>query len=330
MHEVDSELIHRAWKVVVDSRDDYAIEAGELITAGKATDPNANLIKLGELVKEGVGGKFVPVELPKALREQDGVTIFKSVRVGLQDVAIAHLVLSRAETRGSGLRGVVGMIQLYSGEPYSHKMPGPVRKTFSVIVRTVAKPDRDTDTKEPQDQEARGTFKKMESGDKYGYSKKFTKLCCKFVNGSRLGESRIAQLAGNGRRVGGRERCAGLALAQRDDERRRRTNELLDKRLLVCAGASKTRCAHQRALLEDSVEVWRCSVANDGAARGERAGPSIHVTQYIPLQYISPPEAERAFFGRRAPPRVAPTPIALTRVARERAGNVHRGEPQVT
>ncbi|KAF8132332.1 hypothetical protein EV363DRAFT_1108922, partial [Boletus edulis] len=104
MHEVDSELIHRAWKVVVDSRDDYAIEAGELITAGKATDPNANLIKLGELVKEGVGGKFVPVELPKALREQDGVTIFKSVRVGLQDVAIAHLVLSRAESTGCGSR----------------------------------------------------------------------------------------------------------------------------------------------------------------------------------------------------------------------------------
>ncbi|KAF8129758.1 hypothetical protein EV363DRAFT_1336308 [Boletus edulis] len=104
MHEVDSELIHRAWKVVVDSRDACAIEAGELITAGKATDPNANLIELGELVKESEGGKFVPVELPKGLREPDGVTIFKSVGVGLQDVAIADFVLSRAESTGCGTR----------------------------------------------------------------------------------------------------------------------------------------------------------------------------------------------------------------------------------
>ncbi|KAF8434270.1 hypothetical protein L210DRAFT_3553470 [Boletus edulis BED1] len=69
MHEVDSELIHRAWKVVVDSRDACAIEVGELIAAGKATDPNANLIEIGdELVKEGDGGKIVQVELSKGLR----------------------------------------------------------------------------------------------------------------------------------------------------------------------------------------------------------------------------------------------------------------------
>ncbi|KAG6375004.1 hypothetical protein JVT61DRAFT_3781 [Boletus reticuloceps] len=63
MHKVDSELIHWAWKVMMDSQDACAIEARELITAGKAMDPNANLIKLGKLVKEGDGGKFVPVEV---------------------------------------------------------------------------------------------------------------------------------------------------------------------------------------------------------------------------------------------------------------------------
>ncbi|KAF8124940.1 hypothetical protein EV363DRAFT_1435093 [Boletus edulis] len=104
MHEVDSELIHRACKVVVDSRGACAIEAGELIAACKAMDPNANLIELGELEKEGDGGKFVPVEMPKGLREPDGVTILKSVGVGLQDVAIAHLVQSRAESTGCGTR----------------------------------------------------------------------------------------------------------------------------------------------------------------------------------------------------------------------------------
>lgn len=104
MHEVDSELIHRAWKVVVDSRDACAIEAGELIAAGKAVDPNANLIELGELVTVGHDGKFVPVEVPQGLREPDRVTIFKSVGIGLQDVAITSLVLSHAERMGYGTR----------------------------------------------------------------------------------------------------------------------------------------------------------------------------------------------------------------------------------
>ncbi|KAH0835593.1 hypothetical protein J3R83DRAFT_9318 [Lanmaoa asiatica] len=104
MHEVDSELIHRARKVVVDSREACAIEAGELIAAGKANDPSESLVELGELVEKGDDGKFVPVELPQDLRAPDGVTIFKSVGVGLQDVAIASLVLSHAERVGYGTR----------------------------------------------------------------------------------------------------------------------------------------------------------------------------------------------------------------------------------
>jgi ornithine cyclodeaminase/alanine dehydrogenase-like protein (mu-crystallin family) len=105
MHEVDSNLINRAWKIVVDSRDACAIEAGELIAAGKAMDPNASLAELGELIEEGDDGKFVSV-LPQDFRDPlaDGVTIFKSVGVGLQDVAIAGLVLSRAECMGYGTR----------------------------------------------------------------------------------------------------------------------------------------------------------------------------------------------------------------------------------
>lgn len=104
MHEVDSGLIDRAWKVVVDSRDACAIEAGELIAAGKAIDPRQSLIELGDLVEKGEDGRFVPVELPQNLRVPDRVTIFKSVGIGLQDVAIASLVLSRAESMGYGTR----------------------------------------------------------------------------------------------------------------------------------------------------------------------------------------------------------------------------------
>ena len=102
MHEVDSDLINRAWKVVVDSRDACASEAGELLAAGKAINPHASLIELGELVEKGTDGKVVPVALPRDLRVRNGVTIFKSVGVGLQDVAIASLVLSRAESMGYG------------------------------------------------------------------------------------------------------------------------------------------------------------------------------------------------------------------------------------
>jgi len=106
MHEVDSRLINRAWKVVVDSRDACAIEAGELIAAGKTADPKGSLIELGELVeKSGDDGKFVPVKLPDEFRAAtDGVTIFKSVGIGIQDVAIASLVLSHAERMGCGIR----------------------------------------------------------------------------------------------------------------------------------------------------------------------------------------------------------------------------------
>lgn len=104
MHEVDSKLVHRAWKVVVDSREACAIEAGELIAAGKTTNPDGSLIELGELVRKGEDGRFVPVELPQDFRTPDGVTIFKSVGVGLQDVAIASLVLSRSERMGYGTR----------------------------------------------------------------------------------------------------------------------------------------------------------------------------------------------------------------------------------
>ncbi|KIJ19656.1 ornithine cyclodeaminase [Paxillus involutus ATCC 200175] len=102
MHEIDSTLINRAGKVVVDSRDACAIEAGELITAGKADNPKESMIELGELVEKGEDGKYVPVTLPGGVKGSDGVTIFKSVGVGLQDVAIASLVVSRAKQMGYG------------------------------------------------------------------------------------------------------------------------------------------------------------------------------------------------------------------------------------
>ncbi|KAF8552675.1 NAD(P)-binding protein [Imleria badia] len=96
MREVDSALIDRASRIVVDSRAACVIKLD--VAAGRTMDPDINLIELSELVEEGEEGKFVSV-VPEAW-----VTIFKSVRVGLQDVAIASLVLSRAECMGCGTK----------------------------------------------------------------------------------------------------------------------------------------------------------------------------------------------------------------------------------
>ncbi|KAH7886693.1 hypothetical protein F5I97DRAFT_1936339 [Phlebopus sp. FC_14] len=100
MREVDSELIRRAERVVVDSRETCAVEAGELITAGVSKE---SIIEIGELVKVE-NGTFVPTALCEAAKAVGSVTIFKSVGVGLQDVAIANLVVSRAEQLGMGTR----------------------------------------------------------------------------------------------------------------------------------------------------------------------------------------------------------------------------------
>ncbi|KAI0072603.1 NAD-P-binding protein [Panus rudis PR-1116 ss-1] len=129
MHEVDTALIKRAGIVVVDSRDACKIEAGEIIAASL---PDDRLIEIGELidvaspvpvpvpvpVPSGVTNteetnlaKTVPVPVPvwtprKAIVDQvhaaGDVTIFKSVGVGIQDVAIAHAVVELAKSSGVG------------------------------------------------------------------------------------------------------------------------------------------------------------------------------------------------------------------------------------
>ena len=96
MHEVPDELIHRAGKVVVDSRDACVEEAGELISAG-FTSPDQQekrLIEVGMLIDNQ--------DLLKTIHEAGDITIFKSVGIAAQDVAIACLVFSRAEELGYG------------------------------------------------------------------------------------------------------------------------------------------------------------------------------------------------------------------------------------
>lgn len=98
MVEVDDELILRAGKVVVDSREACEMEAGELISAGITGD---DMIELGELIH--VDGRRLEDEVMR-VRAAGDVTIFKSVGVGLQDVAIANVIVDKAKSLGIGTR----------------------------------------------------------------------------------------------------------------------------------------------------------------------------------------------------------------------------------
>ncbi|KAI5992568.1 NAD-binding protein [Pisolithus orientalis] len=95
MVEVDCDLISRAETIVVDSIEACAIEAGELIAAGLGA---GDMIEIGRLVeewdfKDGLGD----IQMRKG-----DLTVFKSVGIGLQDVAIARYVVSKAESFGIG------------------------------------------------------------------------------------------------------------------------------------------------------------------------------------------------------------------------------------
>ncbi|KAI9461397.1 NAD-P-binding protein [Russula earlei] len=105
MAEVDSALIRRA-RVLVDSRSACALEAGELICAGIAPE---DMVEVGELLlRAPVHDEKCDVEIDAAriasVLDGGDVTIFKSVGVGAQDVAISVAVVTRAMEMGIGTR----------------------------------------------------------------------------------------------------------------------------------------------------------------------------------------------------------------------------------
>ncbi|KAI0065166.1 NAD(P)-binding protein [Artomyces pyxidatus] len=105
MHEVDAALVRRAGVVVVDSREACGAEAGELIAAGIGRD---RMVELGELVdyrdpRTGEAGRWEPdARKCQSVRDAGDVTIFKSVGIGAQDVAIASAVVNKALGLGAG------------------------------------------------------------------------------------------------------------------------------------------------------------------------------------------------------------------------------------
>ncbi|KAF9383403.1 hypothetical protein CPB97_006493 [Podila verticillata] len=132
MHEVDQTLIRRAF-TIVDARRECEEEAGELILARKETGDDGVLVEIGKIFNKSgefdkahfpvqiaqlpvtsfsssstsgspldtLGSPLSEAERAKTLAPRD-VSIFKSVGIAAQDVAITALVLDTAEQMGVG------------------------------------------------------------------------------------------------------------------------------------------------------------------------------------------------------------------------------------
>lgn len=85
--ELDEHAVSRAY-VVVDCRRAAEHEAGDLILAGRAPDA-----ELGEVVNGTAAGR----------KDDQQITLFKSVGVAVQDAVAASWVLNQAEQRGIGV-----------------------------------------------------------------------------------------------------------------------------------------------------------------------------------------------------------------------------------
>ena len=88
MQEIDAETIRRA-RVVVDSREACAAEAGDLIVVGALDRIDA---EIGEIVNGAYPGR----------EDDEQITYFKSVGLAVQDAAAAAAVLDAAQAKGLG------------------------------------------------------------------------------------------------------------------------------------------------------------------------------------------------------------------------------------
>ena len=91
--EVDGEAIRRSAVVAVDARDQAEIEAGDLLLAAQSGDfALERAVELAEIVAGTTSGR------PDAA----AITLFKSLGIGLEDVAVAGWVYALARERGLG------------------------------------------------------------------------------------------------------------------------------------------------------------------------------------------------------------------------------------
>jgi ornithine cyclodeaminase len=83
--ELDDAALSRAAIVAVDWRPQTLREAGDLVMAGPGVLPDERIVDLADLVAGKAPGR----------QSDEEITIYKSVGVGLQDVALAGLAWTR-------------------------------------------------------------------------------------------------------------------------------------------------------------------------------------------------------------------------------------------
>ncbi len=89
--ELDDRALSRASLVAVEWRSQSLREAGDLVLADPAALPPAKVVELSDLILGRVSGR----------RRADEITIYKSVGVGLQDVALAGLAWRTMKERAA-------------------------------------------------------------------------------------------------------------------------------------------------------------------------------------------------------------------------------------
>jgi len=97
--EVDDEAVMRSERIAVDAFDQALIEAGDLLIPARAgkldlaqARAQGRIVELGEIVAGKTAGR------PTA----QAITLFKSLGIGLEDVAVGGLVYALARERGLG------------------------------------------------------------------------------------------------------------------------------------------------------------------------------------------------------------------------------------
>jgi len=93
--EIDLAAVQQAARIVVDSKEQATIEAGDLVPAVEAGVMKwADIAELGDVIVGKAPGRRTPAE----------VTLFKSVGLGIEDVVTAGLVYEAAKKKGVGRR----------------------------------------------------------------------------------------------------------------------------------------------------------------------------------------------------------------------------------
>jgi ornithine cyclodeaminase len=80
--ELDDALLKRSARVIIESRAQTLAEAGDLLLAGPAVRSSLTIVELGSVLAGTESARNAP----------DEIVIFKSVGVGIEDVAVAGLV----------------------------------------------------------------------------------------------------------------------------------------------------------------------------------------------------------------------------------------------